>query len=222
MQTFDPAVINQRVWGGQLAPSVHFCGDEKHTNPTLLPDSFFLSTVPVFIIRHPAMQVESWYRADSRIAPVDITNPLKKMSSDISSCRKLLEWYEANVPADVPVDAPKRPGPFKPIVLDADDLLENPAAIEELCRRCNFDIAKVTYEWEASGPEANDNVATKSYLQDLWKSTGVDKSKSSKGVTIEGKHQKWKEEFGDQVADFLKERVELAMHDYVYMKERKI
>lgn len=201
---------------------MHLCGDEKNTNPTMLPDSFFLGAVPVFIIRHPAMQNESWYRADLRVGPVDITTPIRKMSGDVSNCRKLLEWYEANVPADVAVDEPKRPGPFKPIVIDADDLLENPAAIEELCRRCNFDPAKVAYEWEATGIQPDLDERTVSYLQDLWKSTGVDKSKSSKGVTIEGKYQKWKEEFGDEAADFLKQRAEAVMDDYLYMKARKI
>lgn len=221
MQTIEPSAQNEQMFGGARAPALKLSAEgEPHTNPTLLPDSFMLSIVPIFVIRHPVLQNESWYRAVSRCAPVDLENPWSRAMGSIHFCRQLLEWYEANVPSDVEVDSPKRPGPFAPIVLHADDILDNRPLIEDLCRRCNFDPAKVLYEWDQTKPKEDLNDMGKSFLKDIHESTGVDKSKSSKGVNIDAKYDEWKEKWGPDVADLLKSNAEDAMDDYEYMKAR--
>lgn len=207
-----------------MAPTLKLTSDDdKHTNPTLLSDETLLSFVPIFIIRHPVLQNESWYRAITRCAPVDLKNNWTKNMGDISSCRKLLEWYDANVPKDVQLHSPARPGPFAPIVLDCDDLLEdNRAVIEEVCARCNFDPAKVIDQWDEQAPREDLGVMSKSFLKDLNESKGVDKSKSSKGVNMDQKHKEWTEKWGVEAADYLKKCAENAMDDYEYMKSRRL
>lgn len=188
----------------------------------MLPDSFLLSAVPIFIIRHPLMQTESWYRAIQRIYPVDIKDPFCKLSANTNYCRQLFDWYKAQVPADVYTGPnPKGPGPFMPIIVDADDLLEGTDTIERVCERANFSKDKVLYSWDTVSDDTKD-VVSRSYLKGLWESTGVDKSKSSKGVTAEAKHAAWKDEFGQEVADFLLASANEHMPDYEYMLAQKI
>lgn len=188
----------------------------------MIPDSFLLSAVPIFIIRHPLMQTESWYRANVRVGPVDITSPLCKISANTNYCRQLFDWYQSQMTADAYSGPnPKGPGPFPPIVVDADDLLEGKDTIERICDRANFAKDKVLYSWDTVEDESR-TVIERSYLKGLWESTGVDKSKSSKGVTAEAKHAAWKEEFGQEVADFLLASANRHMPDYEYMKARKI
>src|ERR1700744_3183461 len=54
------------------SPDVH--GTVPNINPTIIPDRFLKTLTPIFTIRHPAKQIESWYKA-SRVLKVPMDHP---------------------------------------------------------------------------------------------------------------------------------------------------
>jgi hypothetical protein len=67
--------------------------DRKATNynPTILPDRLLKTLAPVFMIRHPAKQIESWYRV-SRIFGLPIEDPDFELCVTYKFSRRLFEY----------------------------------------------------------------------------------------------------------------------------------
>lgn len=174
----------------------------------MLPDEMMLSWIPVFLIRNPILIGPSWIRAEMRVKTVNVEHVKRVSQLSLAFPRAICEWYKS-LPAD------KR---IEPVVIDADDLVENDRAINEVCRRCNMDEKSVIYQWDTkeAGPDVDEH--HKSYIQGLWNSKGVDKSKSSKGLTLDGQYEGWCEEFGTEIADELRKYAEDNLESYLYFK----
>ena len=133
--------------------------------------------------------------------------------------RILYDWYEADARGQT--NSRAQPGP---IVLDADDLMYKPTAIAELCRRTGLDASKVKYEWQKESKDTMETTYQNEgvFLKTLAGSTGVVEGKGSDGVDIEFEAEKWTAEFGEERARLLRLRVEEAMEDYLYLRERSL
>lgn len=189
------------------------------SNPTMLTDDFLTSFVPVFLIRHPVLVVDSWYRTDVRagITP-DLALTCRKNGLSYEFTRKLYDWYVGLV-ADS--DTAMRPGDKAfPLVLDADDVVEG-GVVQRFAKTVGMDPEQVLSSWEAKSTEGLDSIK-KSYVQGIWESTGVDKSKSSKFLDVEAKYKSWRELYGKEVGDYLVALSEEFMPDYEYMKSKKM
>lgn len=178
----------------------------------MLPDDMMKSWIPVFIIRNPIMTAQSWYRTETRVNPLDLSSFNWRQVLSSSFIRVIFDWY-MSLPGDQRSN---------PIVIDADDLVEDNRAINELCRECGMDENSVLYEWETKQAPSDVNPHFKSYIKDLWNSKGVDKSKSSKGITLDGQYKVWREEFGEDVAKELRTYAEENMDNYLRMKSFKV
>ena len=112
-----------------------------------------------------------------------------------------------------------------PLVLDADDLMYSRDAVAELCRRTGLDFARVKYAWEMA---ADAQATTESYarehifLDTLVSSTGILPGKGSKGINVDAESKKWIAEFGRERGDKLRQMVEQAMPDYLFLTERRV
>lgn len=200
----------------------------KRTNPTIFTDDFLSAWLPVFLIRHPALVFESWYRAESSAGPVDIFDKSLAFFTTFTYIRQLYEWFEANTcneaneAGENENDAQDQPY-SGPIVIDADDIMEK-RSINRLCEICGMDAQSIRYTWEKTTPADTKQASRRrlSYMGGFWSSTSIDKSKSSRGLDLPEKRSQWKEEFGDGVANRLYDLVQNAMADYTYLRDRKI
>ncbi|KAF2026875.1 hypothetical protein EK21DRAFT_73227 [Setomelanomma holmii] len=193
----DPLVLQQR--------------DEPlstHTNPTSLPDRFLRSMQPIFQIRHPALMFPSMVRAQSN-APLENTttrNPRVFCCFTLRPTRELYNWYLEHASA------------LTPRLIDADDIMNDPAAVRQLCIETGLDPDAVQYEWEEKHEE---NPLKASFLSTINKSTGIVKGLDARNLDIEKEKRKWIVDFGDDAAEDLEKAVREAMPDYEYLLSRR-
>ena len=200
--------------GLDVVPAAPITSDinTQKTNPTMLSDEMLLSWTPVFIIRNPILVAQSWYLAESRVGPFDFAGDNWRKRISIRFSRAVFDWYRFRS-----VDQY-----VKPIVIDADDLVENERAITELCRLCNMNENCVLYQWDVKGDDPAMSARRRSYIQGLYHSSGVDKSKSAKGITMSTQFAVWQHEYGVDIANTLRKYAEDNMADYLYLKGFKI
>lgn len=195
---------------------------EPKTNPTIFPDAFVASFRPIFLIRHPALSFESWYRAESAARHVDIFDKAWSFYTTFQYSRQMHDWYlaravESQTGSDDDTDAT-----MMPIVIEADDMLEEKATIDKLCDMLGMDKACVPREWEVIQAPVGAGCRELKFMSGYWNSTAVDRSKSSRGLDLAGRRETWKREFGDEVGEELWRLVLAAMPDYEYLKGRRI
>lgn len=223
---WEPSKLRQESIGGD-GPGADLRSQSSHastgttTNPTLLEDDFLASWQPVFLIRHPALVFESWYRAESQVAPIEIRDSVWSCFMTFRHHRQLYDWYASNG-TKKGLEAPTSRTPI--VVIDADDIIDGESAMSKLCEMCNMDPQSICREWEAKEPAGTQALSARhlSFMNGFWQSTSIDKSKSSRGLDIAAKHAEWKDKFGVDVANVLLAKVEEAMVDYEYMWEKRI
>lgn len=178
----------------------------KHTNPTVFSDHVLRAHVPIFLIRHPAATFSSWYRVEAEPS-IALDGATFRLFTTFQLSRQIFDWYRST---DVQG--------MVPLVIDADDILERPEVLEELCRKLGLDKDRLMYSWQANTDKSKHSAKDGRFLGTLWDSTGVDRSKSSRAIDIEAKEREWVNDFGADVAAALKERVCLAMPDYTFLR----
>ncbi|KAL4750529.1 hypothetical protein BDW72DRAFT_193748 [Aspergillus terricola var. indicus] len=216
---WEPSRLSQSMWGGPRGPPFTVVEEgsplssaSKKTNPTIFPDSFLKSWKPIFLIRHPALSFESWYRAESGARHVDISDKSWAFYTSFQYSRQLYDWFIANTSEQASI----------PIVVDADDILEKRSTIEALCSSLGMDTQHILYEWEVIQPPHGASCRELKFMSEYWNSTSIDTSKTSRGLDMAAKYTRWLDDFGRDVADELWKLVEEAMPDYDYLKSRKI
>ncbi len=189
------------------------------TNPTLLSDDTLLSFAPVFLIRHPALVAESYYRAKGSLSAADLRQSNAPFSTNLRFTRALYEWYEAAA-ASPPATDSNSQRRRRPILVDADDLLEGDT-VQRLATALGMDPAQILRQWE---PQSTEGLAPdkKPFVQDMWESTCIDKSKSAKGLDLEAKLKSWNELHGDEMGKVLADLTVSRMEDYMWLKSRKL
>lgn len=236
---WDPALLSQYVWGGPTAPlfgafpnsskDIDCATEEAKTTYTLFPDNFLNSWLPIFLIRHPALVFESWYRTEMRAGQIDLFDKsLATYYTTYKYSRWLYDWYTrqataANKSLDTTTQGEGEAG--VPIIVEADDIMERTPVIEKICHLCGMDPEHVRYEWEKHTPNPDipmQGALFTSYLQGIWNSTTIDKSKTSRGLDMEAKREDWKLQYGGKIAAELDRLVEEAMPDYLYLHEKKL
>jgi hypothetical protein len=182
------------------------------TNPTIFPDDFVSSFRPIFLIRHPALSFESWYRAESAARHVDMFDKAWSFYTTFKYSRQMHDWYLSR--AAEPDDTP--------IVIEADDMLEKVSTIDTLCDMLGMDKACVPREWEVIPAPVGAGCRELKFMSGYWNSTAIDASKSSRGLDLAGRRAAWGEEFGAEIGEELWRLVLAAMPDYEYLKGRRI
>ncbi|PHH68682.1 hypothetical protein CDD82_349 [Ophiocordyceps australis] len=192
-------------------PIVHPDGRAEATNPTIFSDEYLLQWKPIFLVRHPLLTVESWYKAESRVRRIKIQDAEWICQTTYRYIRQLYDWYTARAEAT-----------RRPIVIDADSVIAGGSAMGTLCDECGMDVDKIAYEWEARPIAGGASPRTRSFLQGIRESTAVDGTRTARDVDAGKRVEEWKTEFGEGVAEGLRGLVERAMADYEYMKRRAV
>lgn len=109
----------------------------------------------------------------------------------------------------------------EPLILDADDLIYNRAALVKFCRRTGLDPARTKYSW----PTTEVVITYKQedvFVDTLAASETILPGKCSAGPDLEAESKKWLSEFGEQEGELLIKWVRNAMPDYTYLREQSI
>ncbi|KAL4929915.1 uncharacterized protein BDV17DRAFT_290270 [Aspergillus undulatus] len=214
---WEPSRLSQSMWGGARSPPFTvveegspLSSDSEKTNPTIFPDSFLKSWRPIFLIRHPALTFESWYRAESGARHVDIRDKSWAFYTTFQYSRQLYDWYHS---CSTEPDS-------TPIVVDADDILDGSSTIERVCSSLGMDTQRILYEWDAIQTPEGAGCRELKFMSDYWNSTSIDSSKSSRGLDMAAKYTQWQNDFGPDTANGLWELVQRAMPDYKYLRAR--
>lgn len=200
-------------------------------NPTVLPDRFLNTVAPIFIIRHPAKQVGSYFKA-SKVHEGSMDSSEFEIATTFKFSRLLFDYFknlyriEKNSRGDVLQ---------WPIVVDGDDLINDTEGLaKRVCAVTHLDPNGVIYEWEKGG-EPKD-VFEAVFLGTLNKSSGVVKTEVSRLVlnfeilslrckqtpekpSITREAKKWEAEWGLNVAHDLVQIANRAMADYEYLHQ---
>lgn len=180
------------------------------TNPTCIPDDVLLSMQPIFQIRHPGLMFPSMARAETDTGKADGPMDVRvHIFSHLWYSRWLYEWYL------------NTPGAPTPRVISADDIMNRPDVVRQLCIEVGLDPEEMQYEWETrEAPEGNDEI--KRFASTIYASKGILPGYASTGFDLAEKRVKWREEFGEEAGDFLAAKVEDAMPDYEWLMERRV
>ncbi|KAJ5159790.1 uncharacterized protein N7482_006794 [Penicillium canariense] len=199
-------------------------------NETVLPDEYLRTWRISFIIRHPALAWPSGYRSISKMAAAGTgylaSKELQLITKTFHWTRILYDWCL------------EQPGVSKaPPVLDAHDLIHSPQVVRLFCEQIGLDTSVLQYEWGQKDPESKsesqtsvgldseDDREVKRFaiaLSTLKASNGILKSKAPESINVATEVEKWKTEFGFEVAAMIEKSVWESMSDYEYLKARRV
>ena len=197
---------------------------DRHSirNPTFLPDDWLETFQPTFLIRHPALQIPSFYRVhlEGR-GPNDTASRKAYMRATYTlvAFRQMYDFYAKHFRAH----APSSPWP---LVIDAAELTAYPMDVmRHFCSIAGFDFSKCKFKWELASRETVDelpNNVERRAFSTLHASTGVLSGKTSLSVVdVEVEATKWKAEFGEEVAKEIETFVRRSLPDYVYLRRQR-
>jgi hypothetical protein len=195
------------------------------TNPTVLPDSFLRTLSPVIVIRHPARMIPSYYRAMKNSIGIDLYDGDFPTIASFLWSRLVFDWYAQHVCGSPSLPGPKkkseRTGPSWPIVIDGDDLINDENVAKDFCKQMQIDPQYLQTSWDMIPEEqrANQGIMLTAFLSTIQKSTGIVKSQE---VDMDKEKEKLLAEFGEEVGGTLAEFVEMAMPDYLLLREYRL
>ncbi|PKY02348.1 hypothetical protein P168DRAFT_240372 [Aspergillus campestris IBT 28561] len=201
--------------------------NEKQTiqNPTVLPDGYLGSWVPVFLIRHPALVFPSFCRGALEVAVqrnscrdrMKIGKHLREQMT-FSYTRCLYDWYTSYFRK---IDEEGRANTKGPILLDSFDLINDSRLVVVLAEELGLDRSKVQFSWDSDSYPCADRMK-RVFRRTLNASTGVIKDRAIVDSNMVVLEQKWKEEFGDELGDVISDCVRDAMPDYEYLRDKRL
>lgn len=182
----------------------------KRTNPTCVPDEVLMSMQPIFQIRHPGLMFPSMARAETDTGKADGPADVRvHIFSHLWYSRQLYEWYQ------------NTPGAPTPKVISADDIMNRPEVVRQLCVEVGLDPEAMQYEWETrEAPKGNKDIER--FASTIYASKGILPGYDSSSFDLEEKRAMWRGEFGEKAGDMLAKQVQEAMPDYEWLMERRV
>ncbi|PLB39046.1 uncharacterized protein BDW47DRAFT_19224 [Aspergillus candidus] len=198
-------------------------------NNTVMSDEYLRTWRLAFIIRHPALAWPSFYRAMSQLSVLGYLDTDGVRGA--SRTNMTLRWTRALYDWAVVQRREGGAGSAAPVVIDAHEVIHSPAAVERFCETAGLDSEAVQFEWagekgESKHAQAAENemqvAAAKVMLGTLDQSSGIVKGKAPATVDVAVEAEKWREEFGEEVAGWIEQAVLESMPDYEYLRKRCI
>jgi hypothetical protein len=201
-------------------------------NSTVLPDQYLQTWTPTFLIRHPALAFPSFYRSMIDLekeghASHHELQPMLKLNSTLKWTRLLYDWYcqRRAKPCSNHND-----GVCFPLLLDAEDVINHPEVVVRYCELIGMDRTKLKFEWSSEVPEGTSNLpngATQKTPEAVMKATlkqssTLLKEKAPVGLDMALEAERWKKEFGNDLAKQMEDWVQNAMPDYEYLRARRL
>lgn len=145
--------------------------DSQQRNPTVFSDEFLDNAEPVFLIRHPALNIPSFLRKNRMICKNQAGDEDFAIFSAIYWSRLVFDSYMLR---SRPINGG---GNMKPVVIDAADVVyDTENVIRALCDRLEIDFSGVQFSWPPL-PDADwpSDGALRTFFKELFLSTGVER-----------------------------------------------
>ncbi|KAJ5974923.1 hypothetical protein N7481_008630 [Penicillium waksmanii] len=194
-------------------------------NETILSDGFLKTWLPIFLIRHPALSFPSFYRACVRADGEEFMKSIPgrrscQMVMTMRWTRKLHDFYvehfnESNIQAEQ-----GKAKAIWPIVLDADDIMTEPAVLVRLCNTIGLDRDRLRYQWEPA--DQVPPLWAQAFRTTLDSSTTINTKKAAGDIDINEEGRKWRDEFGEEDGQMIENYVRAAMLDYNFLKSKRL
>ncbi|KAJ5832596.1 hypothetical protein N7474_000907 [Penicillium riverlandense] len=194
---------------------------ETHSprNITILPDRVLAEARHIFLIRHPALTVPSYYRAFVDLhGPEAVIKEEARLMAHVTLywTRCVYDWLQSiQASSDM----------VQPMILDGDDFITNPQLLTEVCEFTGMDSSKLQFEWAPATEAELDQLPDTTMRRmrgTLFTSSGVMKEKAWNGNRcIREEAHKWRDEFGDHGAEWIQKWVWKSMPDYEFLKARR-
>lgn len=225
---FGPESVKKPPWTVQV-PGTYGSLSRSSLDETVLPDELLKTWRPIFLIRHPALVFPSYYHTVIDLQGQERAKTLEAeldMDMTLHWMRTLYDFY-AQQPGTPGSGSESEPDTSFPLVLDADDVMTEPAVLVRFCELVGLDPAKLRFSWEPAGVEESGlpkNDTGRRFLSTLLASGGIVKEKTSAGMDLDisAEAEKWKEEFGEREGERMEKWVRAAMPDYDYMEARRL
>ncbi|KAL8349601.1 hypothetical protein RB598_005118 [Gaeumannomyces tritici] len=211
----------------------------KLENPTVLPLEELRKFHFTFLIRHPRRSIPSYYRCT--IPPLsEVTGFVDFMPSEAGylELRWLFDYLRGegvvgparageDSASDSDSDSDSGSGsdssPVTITVVDADDLLDKPAAVvEAFCREVGIDYSPDMLRWE---DEENQRYAVGAFAKwngfhdDVINSTYLKpRTHGCKSATTESDNKEWLEKYGEKGQKIIRDCVDANVEHYEYLK----
>ncbi|CVL01179.1 uncharacterized protein FMAN_10355 [Fusarium mangiferae] len=195
----------------KVAPSL---GEEEPGNPTVLPLEVLKQFQFTFLIRHPRRAIPSYYRCT--VPPLDEVTGFYDFMPNEAGYRELVRFFDFLIKENI-VDKDNL------VVIDADDLLDNPEkTIRLYCEKTGIDFKPEMLEWN----DEDCNYATIAFQK--WNGWHNDAIKSSalrprthhqKTMTTESEDKEWTAKYGPEAQKVIRKTVEDNVADYEYLKQ---
>lgn len=196
-------------------------------NFSILPDEFLKTWLPTFLIRHPALAFPSCYRTsidNEGAEAASAQQAVNKVEMSVHWSRTLYDWYSQQQAIGMNSSDVVNGDAKWPIILDADDIIEDPLLIHEYSRIVGLDDTCLKFTWApASEDELNEmGSMARRMTSTLDASTTIVPGKTATRLNIDEEAKKWRVEFGMEEGDRIEVLVRAAMPDYEYMKRRRL
>ncbi|KAL8771023.1 MAG: hypothetical protein Q9209_003442 [Squamulea sp. 1 TL-2023] len=197
--------------------------DAEPNNPTVIPRDTLGTFHFTFLIRHPRSSVPSYYRCS--VPPLDkITgfydfmpnesgyHELRCLFDYLRSIRLVgpsIAGHSANEEKSAINGVHASNGATQEVevcVIDADDLLDNPAGIvKAFCKSTGIEFTLDMLDWST---ETDQKQAEEAFSK--WK---------KKVKSVEDEDSEWVEKYGEKGAKVIRETVNANIEDYEYLKQ---
>jgi hypothetical protein len=133
-------------------------------NPTVLPNDFLATFLPVILIRHPAKMIPSYYRAAKDTYGATVFDEEFPVNTCFRWSRLIFDWYQTYYRSSNIAQ--------RPIVIDAEDVINDSHNIaEKFCTMVGLDHKYVQYSWAAAADQCDPIHAV--FQGTLRNSTGI-------------------------------------------------
>jgi len=195
----------------------------EHGNPTVVPFSLLKQFHFTFLIRHPRHSIPSYYRCT--VPPLDKPTGFSNFlpsEAGYDELRRIFDFLHLkNEIGDTPSgDA------VAITVIDADDLLDNPAGIiKAYCERVGVDYRPDMLVWDSEEDYAHATKAFekwKGFHEDAIESKGLrprSAEHGKKAKTEEMENAAWTEKYGEKGQKIIRATVDANVPAYEYLKK---
>ncbi|KAF5635523.1 branched-chain-amino-acid aminotransferase 2 [Fusarium sp. NRRL 25303] len=194
----------------KVAPSL---GEEEPGNPTVLPLEVLKQFQFTFLIRHPRRAIPSYYRCT--VPPLDEVTGFYDFMPNEAGYRELVRFFDFLIKENI-VDKDNL------VVIDADDLLDNPEkTIRLYCEKTGIDFKPEMLEWN----DEDCNYATIAFQKwngwhnDAIKSSALRPRTHHQTMTTESEDKEWTAKYGPEAQKVIRKTVEDNVADYEYLKQ---
>ncbi|KAF4951816.1 hypothetical protein FGADI_7186 [Fusarium gaditjirri] len=194
----------------KVAPSL---GEEEPGNPTVLPLEVLKQFQFTFLIRHPRRAIPSYYRCT--VPPLDEVTGFYDFMPNEAGYKELVRFFDFLIKENI-VDKDNL------VVVDADDLLDNPEkTIRLYCEKTGIDFKPEMLEWN----DEDCNYATIAFQKwngwhnDAIKSSALRPRTHHQTMTTESEDKEWTAKYGPEAQKVIRKTVEDNVADYEYLKQ---